>query len=188
MQCRWRLHAKSLNCGRQLQLSFDCLSACRPVCVLSHCYSPAELWLLLFTCFFVGLPVCACPEFRRVADTLREGVPGLELATDIIAGFPGVCVRGGGQQQQQEQQTDRRCSAAQQPTCQGVPGLELATDIIAGFPGGRGWGRAAVVIAGFPACRLCARPVSLATCCLAIGSNKTVNIAYLLQKARAVSC
>ncbi|KAF6265384.1 CDK5 regulatory subunit-associated protein 1-like 1-like protein [Scenedesmus sp. NREL 46B-D3] len=28
-------------------------------------------------------------EFRRVADTLLEGVPGLELATDIIAGFPG---------------------------------------------------------------------------------------------------
>ncbi|EIE26794.1 hypothetical protein COCSUDRAFT_35241 [Coccomyxa subellipsoidea C-169] len=28
-------------------------------------------------------------EFRRVADTLLELVPGLELATDIICGFPG---------------------------------------------------------------------------------------------------
>jgi tRNA A37 methylthiotransferase MiaB len=28
-------------------------------------------------------------EFRRVADTLLDKVPGLELATDIICGFPG---------------------------------------------------------------------------------------------------
>lgn len=28
-------------------------------------------------------------EFRRVADTLLAQVPGLELATDIICGFPG---------------------------------------------------------------------------------------------------
>lgn len=28
-------------------------------------------------------------EFRRCADTLRELVPGVQLATDIICGFPG---------------------------------------------------------------------------------------------------
>jgi hypothetical protein len=28
-------------------------------------------------------------EFRHVVDTLLAGVPGLELATDIICGFPG---------------------------------------------------------------------------------------------------
>lgn len=28
-------------------------------------------------------------EFRRVIDTLLAGVPGMELATDIITAFPG---------------------------------------------------------------------------------------------------
>jgi threonylcarbamoyladenosine tRNA methylthiotransferase CDKAL1 len=32
-------------------------------------------------------------EFRRVCDRLLELVPGLELATDVICGFPG---EGGG--------------------------------------------------------------------------------------------
>lgn len=42
------------------------------------------LFLLLCCCL-----CCIVSEFRRVADTLLEGVPGLEVATDIIAGFPG---------------------------------------------------------------------------------------------------
>jgi tRNA A37 methylthiotransferase MiaB len=28
-------------------------------------------------------------EFRRVVDTLCELVPGMQIATDIICGFPG---------------------------------------------------------------------------------------------------
>lgn len=38
-----------------------------------------------------SVPACCAwaSEFRRVADTLLAGVPGLALATDIIAGFPG---------------------------------------------------------------------------------------------------
>lgn len=39
------------------------------------------------TCYDV---LTACPtEFEKVADTLIQLVPGLELATDIICGFPG---------------------------------------------------------------------------------------------------
>jgi len=34
-------------------------------------------------------------EFRRVCDRLLELVPGLELATDIICGFPGGWKGGG---------------------------------------------------------------------------------------------
>lgn len=36
---------------------------------------------------------CALPlaEFQRCADTLLTKVPDLELATDIIVGFPGWC-------------------------------------------------------------------------------------------------
>jgi hypothetical protein len=51
-------------------------------CQLYHIFMRNCLLLLLLL-----------PEFRRVADVLLEGVPGLELATDIIAGFPG---EGGG--------------------------------------------------------------------------------------------
>lgn len=29
-------------------------------------------------------------EFRKVVDTLTELVPGMQIATDIICGFPGV--------------------------------------------------------------------------------------------------
>ena len=32
-------------------------------------------------------------EFCRVADTLLAAVPGLQLATDIICGFPGALPR-----------------------------------------------------------------------------------------------
>jgi threonylcarbamoyladenosine tRNA methylthiotransferase CDKAL1 len=37
-------------------------------------------------------------QFRRVCDTLLGLVPGLELATDIICGFPGGYIQrpGGG--------------------------------------------------------------------------------------------
>jgi threonylcarbamoyladenosine tRNA methylthiotransferase CDKAL1 len=35
-------------------------------------------------------------EFRRVCDRLLELVPGLELATDIICGFPGASWGGVG--------------------------------------------------------------------------------------------
>jgi hypothetical protein len=35
-------------------------------------------------------------QFRRVCDTLLQLVPGLELATDIICGFPGGCKGGKG--------------------------------------------------------------------------------------------
>ena len=35
------------------------------------------------------LPVFPSKEFRQVCDTLLSLVPGLDLATDIIAGFPG---------------------------------------------------------------------------------------------------
>lgn len=28
-------------------------------------------------------------EFRKVVDTLKELVPGMQIATDIICGFPG---------------------------------------------------------------------------------------------------
>lgn len=28
-------------------------------------------------------------EFRKVVDTLNELVPGMQIATDIICGFPG---------------------------------------------------------------------------------------------------
>jgi threonylcarbamoyladenosine tRNA methylthiotransferase CDKAL1 len=33
-------------------------------------------------------------EFRQVADVLLASVPGMELATDIICGFPGGCPAG----------------------------------------------------------------------------------------------
>lgn len=29
-------------------------------------------------------------DFRKVADTLIELVPGMQIATDIICGFPGI--------------------------------------------------------------------------------------------------
>lgn len=29
-------------------------------------------------------------EFRKVVDTLTELVPGMQIATDIICGFPGL--------------------------------------------------------------------------------------------------
>lgn len=29
-------------------------------------------------------------EFRKVVDTLIELVPGMQIATDIICGFPGI--------------------------------------------------------------------------------------------------
>lgn len=32
-------------------------------------------------------------EFRKVVDTLMELVPGMQIATDIICGFPGMCLR-----------------------------------------------------------------------------------------------
>lgn len=31
-------------------------------------------------------------EFRTVVDTLTELVPGMQIATDIICGFPGLCL------------------------------------------------------------------------------------------------
>lgn len=31
-------------------------------------------------------------EFRKVVDTLMELVPGMQIATDIICGFPGMCL------------------------------------------------------------------------------------------------
>lgn len=29
-------------------------------------------------------------EFRKVVDTLMELVPGMQIATDVICGFPGM--------------------------------------------------------------------------------------------------
>lgn len=76
---------------------------CLPLCVCLLLSAPGQV--LRHPCVFATLHVpvqsgsdavllgmnreYTVAEFRRVCDRLLELVPGLELATDIICGFPG---------------------------------------------------------------------------------------------------
>ncbi|CAI5992619.1 unnamed protein product [Closterium sp. NIES-64] len=78
-------------------------------------------------------------EFCRVVDTLMGLVPGLEIATDIICGFPGTSSVQSGSNSVLEGMkrgyTVEEFCRVVDTLMSLVPGLEIATDIICGFPG-----------------------------------------------------